>query len=68
MIEHPKYEYKFLVAAAEKKGDGTWGALTYKEAVREINNLGLQGWMVRSHTFTNLKHPVTVSYVLVRKL
>lgn len=68
MSEHPKYEYKFVLVVEEKLDNGDWKTFTTSDATEEINRLGLDGWMVRSHTMKNDSHPIIVSYLMVRKL
>lgn len=70
MSDGPKYEYKIVVVTQDRdsKDPTKYLPMSCGEAVEYINQLGLEGWMVRSHTFNNSKHPVTITYLMVRKL
>ena len=65
-----KYENKFVVVEQEKdeSSENSWKNFTTDDAVEKINKLGLEGWLVRSYTFNNSKFPITLTFLLVRKI
>lgn len=67
MSETPQYDYKFVQVTSEADDDGNH-SISGKEILKEIKELGLQGWMVRSHTIDHVSKPMLITYILVKKL
>jgi len=65
-----KYEYKCIIIRPPKKEDGTYdnGAFTTDFIDKVLNEHGLEGWVLRSHTMNFDINPTTVTAMFGRKL
>jgi len=64
------YEYKLVVVRGDiTEHDGEKRSkIPSDRAVEHINELGLEGWVVRSHQFDRSDLPIVITYLLGRKL
>lgn len=68
MSEHPKYEYKFVVVNSQADENGVTHSLANSDVTDPLNKLGLEGWVLRSHTVDHTSKPILITAMLIRKI